>query len=146
MIAYRYEPDDRGNNIYKTIQYCQKDPIASKREGKDVFLLPASCTYTEPPEPREGFNRVWDGGKWDYMEAPKLEPAPPVEDYKPTKEDKINVLDAQYQADKRTLQSYYLEFTMAGNTEAAEEIKQELDDLAAQYDADWAALEAEEEG
>lgn len=145
MIAYRFEADDKGNNIFAGIQYCQKDPMASKDAGKDIFLLPANCTYVEPPEAREGFNRVWNGEKWDYIEAPKATPAPEVAEYKPTKEDKIADLDCQYERDKQTLQGYYLEFMVSGNTEAAEEIKQELADLAAQYDSDLAALEAEEE-
>lgn len=47
MIAYRYNPDTK---IYEGTQPCQRDPVASERAGKDVYLLPGNCTYVEPPE------------------------------------------------------------------------------------------------
>lgn len=39
MIAYRYNPDTK---IYEGTQPCQRDPVASERAGKDVYLLPPS--------------------------------------------------------------------------------------------------------
>lgn len=60
------------------------------------------------------------------------------------KQDKIAELDAQYQADKAQLMQYYFEFSIAEDTEGMESIKQELADLAAQYDADLAEIEGGE--
>lgn len=137
MIAYRY--DDKF--LYVGVQSCQRDPIASAKAGKEIFLLPAQCTYTAPPEPKEGFNIVWNGEAWEYVEIP-VEPEP--EPHVPTTEEKIAQLDGQYQSDKQTLQGYYMEFMIAGNTDGMESIKQELADLAGQYDADLAVLKGGE--
>ena len=138
MIAYRY--DDKF--MYVGVQMCQRDPIASAKAGKEIFLLPAQCTYTAPPEPKEGYNIVWGGEAWEYQEIPKEPetPEPPV----PTTDEKIAQLDGQYQSDKQTLQGYYMEFMIAGNVAGMEAIKQELTDLAAQYDADLAVLKGGE--
>lgn len=61
-----------------------------------------------------------------------------------SKEEQIATLDRQYEADKKTLQGYYLEFSIAGNTAGMEAIKQEMTDLAEQYDADLAVLKGGE--
>ena len=54
-------------------------------------------------------------------------------------------LDSQYQQDKKTLQGYYLDFTIAGDTEGMESVKGELTALATQYDTDIEALKGGEE-
>lgn len=64
--------------------------------------------------------------------------------YTPSQEEQITTLDRQYEADKKTLQGYYLEFSIAGNVAGMEAIKQELADLAEQYDADLAELKGGE--
>ena len=64
--------------------------------------------------------------------------------YMPSQEEQIATLDRQYEADKKTLQGYYLEFSIAGNTAGMESIKQELADLAGQYDVDLAELKGGE--
>lgn len=74
----------------------------------------------------------------DYYEVVENVP------YVPSKEEQIATLDRQYEADKKTLQGYYLEFSIAGNTAGMEVIKQELADLAEQYDADLAELKGGE--
>ena len=65
--------------------------------------------------------------------------------YMPSQEEQIATLDRQYEADKKTLQGYYLEFSIAGNTAGMKAIKQELADLATQYDTDIEALKGGEE-
>ena len=65
--------------------------------------------------------------------------------YMPSQEEQIATLDRQYEADKKTLQGYYLEFSIAGNTAGMEAIKQELANLATQYDTDIEALKGGEE-
>ena len=64
--------------------------------------------------------------------------------YMPSQEEQIATLDRQYEADKKTLQGYYLEFSIAGNTAGMEAIKQELADLTKQYDVDLAELKGGE--
>ena len=140
MIAYRY--DDKF--MYVGVQMCQRDPIASAKAGKEIYLLPAQCTYEAPPEPKEGFNIVWGGEAWEYAEIPvKPEPETP-EPHVPTTDEKIAQLDSQYQSDKQVLQGYYIEFMIAGNVAGMEAVKQELADLAGQYDADLAVLKGGE--
>lgn len=65
----------------------QKDPIASKREGKDVWLIPGNSTLIPPPEEKEGFERHWnkDNEEWEYVEKKK---DPESEEYIPTELDK----------------------------------------------------------
>lgn len=138
MIAYRYNPDTK---IYEGTQPCQRDPVASARVGRDVFLLPGDCTYTVPPEAKEGYNIVWDGEAWEYKEIPVESESEP---YVPTLADKVNQLDGQYQIDKQELMRYYLEFAIAGDSEGMDEIKAELEALAEQYDVDIAALKGGE--
>ena len=64
--------------------------------------------------------------------------------YTPSQEEQIATLDRQYEADKKTLQGYYLEFSIAGNTAGIEAIKKELADLTKQYDVDLAELKGGE--
>lgn len=77
--------------------------------------------------------------KGDYYEVVE------VKQYAPSTEEKMAQLDRQYEADKKALQGYYLEFSIAGNTAGMEAIKQELADLATQYDTDIEALKGGEE-
>ena len=63
--------------------------------------------------------------------------------YMPSQEEQIATLDRQYEADKKTLQGYYLEFSIAGNTAGMEAIKQELADLAESYDEALVELESD---
>ena len=76
--------------------------------------------------------------KGDYYEVVEITP------YGPSKEEQIAELDAQYQANKALLMQYYFEFSIAEDTEGMASIKQELSDLAAQYDADLAEIEGGE--
>ena len=139
MIAYRY--DDKF--MYVGVQMCQRDPIASAKTGKEIYLLPAQCTYEAPPEPKDGYNIVWNGEAWEYQEVP-VEPEPETpEPYVPTTEEKIAQLDGQYQSDKQVLQGYYVEFMIVGNTAGMEVIKQELADLTESYDEALVELESD---
>lgn len=145
MIAYRYDTEQK--NKYAGEQPCQRDPIASLKAGKDVFLLPGDCTYTPPLPQKEGFDIVFDIAKraWEYVEAKKEEKPAEPEPYEPTVEDKVNQLDSQYEQDKKTLQGYYMDFMIAGDTDSMESIKAELEALAEQYDSDLATLKGGEE-
>lgn len=44
------------------------DPLESRAQGRKVYLLPASSTFTPPPAPREGFARLWNGKAWEQVE------------------------------------------------------------------------------
>lgn len=74
MKAYKYS----SNLYYIGEQECQLDPIASRRQGHDVWLLPANCTWIEPPENKNGYKVKWMGGEWGYEEI-FVEPKPETE-------------------------------------------------------------------
>ena len=142
MKAYRFNPDTL---IFEGEQERQIDPVASRKAGKEIYLMPANCTMSKPPAGKDGFDIVFDKGKWSYKEQEKKEEPSQPEPYEPTTEDKISVLDSQYEQDKKTLQGYYLDFMIAGDTEGMESIKGELTALVTQYDTDIEALKGGEE-
>ena len=59
MVTYRFDP--------KTKEFlgCEKaylDPLESKKQGKEVYLLPANSTFTEPRlERKYGLRFEWQG-------------------------------------------------------------------------------------
>ena len=80
MKAYRYNSE---NKKYEGEATCQIDPLESEIAGKEIYLLPADCTYDVPPEAKEGFDIVWNGDAWEYKEQEKPkeeEPYVPTED------------------------------------------------------------------
>ena len=77
--------------------------------------------------------------KGDYYEVVE------VKQYAPSTEERMAQLDSQYEQDKNTLQNYYLDFMIAGDTDGMESIKGELTALATQYDTDIEALKGGEE-
>ena len=77
MYAYKYDPDF----YYAGQQDCQLDPIATKREGHEVWLLPANCTWQDPLNEKDGYKIKWNGEAWEYEEIPvEPEPEPPTLD------------------------------------------------------------------
>lgn len=142
MLVYRYNPETK---IFLYSEPAMLDPLETQKAEKNIYLMPANCTDVEPPVSKDGFDIVFVDGKWNYKEQEKEEEPSQPEPYEPTTEDKINQLDSQYERDKKTLQSYYLDFMIIGDTEGMEVIKQELADLATQYDSDIEALKGGEE-
>lgn len=53
--------------------------------------------------------------------------------YVPTKEERLAALDVQYDNDKIVLSKYFTEAALSGDTALQEELRQELDDLNAEY-------------
>ena len=142
MKAYRFNPDTL---IFEGEQERQIDPVASRKAGEEIYFMPANCTEAEPPAGKEGFDIVFVDGKWGYKEQEEKEEPSQPKPYEPTTEEKMAQLDSQYQQDKKTLQGYYLDFTIAGDTEGMESVKGELTALATQYDSDIEALKGGEE-
>lgn len=142
MKAYRFNPDTL---IFDGEQERQIDPVASRKAGEEIYLMPANCTEAKPPAGKDGFDIVFVDGKWNYKEQEKKEESSQPEPYEPTIEDKISRLDSQYEQDKKALQGYYIDFMIAGDTEGMESTKGELTALATQYDSDIEALKGGEE-
>lgn len=142
-IAYRY--NSMIGNKYIGEQQCQIDPIASRKAGKEIYLLPGDCTYIKPElEKKEGSDIVFNTqeNKWEYFEIPKVEdPTPQAQQ----EEDKSLQLDREYENNKLILQNYYIQFMINGDTEGMESIKEELKTLSEQYDKDIESLKEGEE-
>ena len=98
MKAYRYNSE---NKKYEGEATCQIDPLESEIAGKEIYLLPADCTYEVPPEAKEGFDIVWNGDAWEYKEQEK-EPEPYIPP-EPTDED--------LQSRARQVRNAYMEST-----------------------------------
>lgn len=47
---------------------CFPDPVRSRKEGSEVYLLPANATFTEPPAKRTGYTAVWSESGWAEVE------------------------------------------------------------------------------
>lgn len=97
MKAYRYNSE---NKKYEGEATCQIDPLESEIAGKEIYLLPADCTYEVPPEAKEGFDIVWNGDAWEYKEQEKPKEEEP---YVPTED--------ELKAQVRAVRNQYLEQT-----------------------------------
>lgn len=75
MQIYHY---DRNTGEYTGAGAAPIDPMATKRERKEIYLIPACATTVEPIPAKEGFRRVFDG-TWQYVEIP-LPPEPTLEE------------------------------------------------------------------
>ena len=63
--------------------------------------------------------------------------------YVPTVAEKVAALDNQYETDKKTLASYYLDAALTGDTDVQDALRAEMAALNEQYDADVKALKGE---
>lgn len=78
--VYRYDDDKK----YVGTQECQIDPLETQEAGHDVYLMPANCTEIAPPEPKDGFDIIFNGDGWEYVKQPEPETPKP---YEPTELD-----------------------------------------------------------
>ena len=140
MIAYRYN----SNGLHIGTIPCQLDPRATKEAGEEVYLLPANSTTVEPPKAKEGYNVVWNGEAWEYIEIPKP-PTPPEPTPEEITERKLAELDTQYNSGKAVLMSQYTEADIDGDSELKESIKAELVALREQYDKSYKKIVGGEE-
>ena len=60
--AYMYDPEN--NHLFKEEVDCQTDPVASKKSGETVYLLPGNATFEKPPEAEEGYVILFENGHW----------------------------------------------------------------------------------
>lgn len=93
MIAYKYDSNKR----YAGTVNCQLDPLETRAQGHDVWLLPGDSTWEEPLPEKEGYYVVWDGEDWQYEAIPEP-PAPP----EPTED--------EMKANVRAVRDGYLEY------------------------------------
>lgn len=65
MNVYKY---DEITKEYIRYEQAQLDPLETKKQQKNIYLLPANATFTAPPAEKEGFARVWNGESWQEVE------------------------------------------------------------------------------
>lgn len=88
--AYKY--DSESKKYIGEIER-QLDPVASRKEGHEIWLMPANATDIQPLEEKEGFDVIWNGTAWEYQEVPQPEPEP-----EPQPEDEIKIRVAELKA------------------------------------------------
>ena len=67
-LCYRY---DLETLCFVGTEEMVRNTSESEKEGRDIWILPAECTETPPPEAKEGFKIKWNGEKWYYKKEPK---------------------------------------------------------------------------
>jgi hypothetical protein len=67
MQAYIYDND----RFYVGEMTCQRDPLESQKQGKDVYLTPANSTNIQPTI-TEGAKPRWTGEEWIQYPDDKL--------------------------------------------------------------------------
>lgn len=86
--------------------------------------IPANCTMLKPPEQKDGFNIVWNGKNWEYIEIPQETQAT-----EPTEEEKllnkINEIMAANDEQIADIKDAMLVAVLTNDTELQEELKQE---------------------
>ena len=65
MYAYKF---DHETKEYLYAEEAFRDPLESQKQGKDVWLLPADSTFTEPLSAKKGYAVAWCGTAWGYIE------------------------------------------------------------------------------
>lgn len=60
--AYVYDPEN--NYLFKEEVDCQTDPIASKKAGETVYLLPGNSTFEVPPKKEDGYVIIFENNHW----------------------------------------------------------------------------------
>ena len=65
MQTHRYHAETKE---YLYSEMALRDPLESKAQGRDVWLLPADSTFTAPLEAKPGHAVVWNGAAWEHRE------------------------------------------------------------------------------
>lgn len=102
--------------------------------------IPANCTELKPPEEKEGFNVMWNGTGWEYVEIPQepIEPEPTTEELQ---EQARQALDEEYAvkfADKDN--EIIKAVVIMQDTEYAQQLRKERTALVQEYSDKRSAL------
>ena len=69
MIVYLYDE----HNEFAGESVTMLDPEETKKQGREVWLMPPNATTVKPPVEKEDFARVWNGSAWEYVEDHRKE-------------------------------------------------------------------------
>ena len=89
MNVYRYDEETKE---YIGVETAFIDPLETELQGKEIYLLPANCTFTKATETKEGYKLKWNGESWEYEEIPKepVSPEPTLDELKAEKLRKVD--------------------------------------------------------
>jgi hypothetical protein len=65
MLVYKFHPETK-EYLYAVEAYI--DPLETKKQKKDIYLLPANATFIQPLDYKEQYAIVWNGESWEYIE------------------------------------------------------------------------------
>lgn len=65
MQTYKYNASTK-EYLYAEAAFL--DPLETKLQGKDVYLIPADSTTEAPLDPKDGHAVCWNGSAWEYIE------------------------------------------------------------------------------
>lgn len=65
MFTYRFDHDTK-EFLYSEEAFL--DPLETKHQGHDVYLLPSDSTFTAPLNAKEGYAVCWNDTAWEYIE------------------------------------------------------------------------------
>lgn len=119
MVVYIYDSDKK----YIGTRQAQLNPIQTKKQGKEIYLMPANSTTIEPPEFKDGYEIIWNGSNWEYQEIPKpQEPEP----YVPTEEDLKRNRMGEIQSRLNELSQDFVQASLGAEFTDLEERKEEF--------------------
>ena len=95
------------------------------------------ATYYNP----NGNPEVWDTKPDGYYTVEEWQELHPPVPYVPTKEEQLATLTAEYTQEKANLCEAYTTATMQGDIETAQSVAQDMADLDAWYDEEYAKIE-----
>ena len=52
------------------------DPLESRAQGREVWLLPDHACFTPPPAPKAGHAALWNGAAWEQVEDHRPQSGP----------------------------------------------------------------------
>lgn len=84
---------------------------------------------------------VWDEKPQGYYTVEEWQEMHPIPPYVPTKEEQIAELTAEYRQEKANLCEAYTTATMQGDAETAQSVAQDMADLDAWFDEEYAKIE-----
>lgn len=62
---------DRDTGKYIGVVNARESPL-DKKQGRQVYMIPADCTEVEPPSSLEDHQTLWDGKQWTQKKIEKI--------------------------------------------------------------------------
>lgn len=130
--------------LYDTQGYYAGPHTLNSRDDKTPvtkeWIIPANSTEVPMTLPTKAhYVPAWNGTAWVYVEDKNNPPEPEKPEPTPEeeKQQKLDALDAQYNADKAELINAYTDAIMHDDQATADSLRDEMLALDEQYDIDY---------